>query len=52
MAKRKNGNEEATKIHLVNVSPNYGAAGPSDNLKIDPFGENYQEDTTFWEKVC
>ena len=51
MAKGKNGNEEATKIHLVDDSPNYGAAGQSDHLKKDPFGENYQEDTTFWEKV-
>lgn len=52
MAKGKNGNEEATKIHLVDVSPNYGAAGQSDNLGKDPFGENYQEDTAFWKKVC
>lgn len=45
---------EGSKIHLVNISPSYGAAEQLDSQQLgeDPFGENYQEDTEFWEKVC
>ena len=38
---------------LLDVSRTYGTAGQSGNqdLKDDPFGEDYQEDTDFWLKV-
>lgn len=44
---------QGSKIHLVNICPNYGAAEQLDSQQLgeDPFGENYQEDTEFWEKV-
>lgn len=44
---------QGSKIHLVNICPNYGAAEQLDSQQLgeDPFGENYQEDIEFWEKV-
>lgn len=45
--------KEAKDNLLLDLSPTYGSAGQSgnQNLKDDPFGEDYQEDTDFWLKV-
>ena len=53
MFRKKKDAKDKEPICLIDLSSTYGSSGQSCNqdLRKNPFGENYQEDVDFFKKV-